>query len=74
MIGKHENIWNDKTKKVLGDNCDSYRTNRYCSAGMSMVGEKYNYPELNCCGCENEKQGKKNKYKCDKKYSLRKYM
>ena len=39
-----------------GDSCDEYRR-YYCHDGASNVGSKYNYPEINCCGCGKENKG-----------------
>ena len=43
----------------MGEDCDVYRRD-YCYAGTTIVGAQFNNPEMNCCGCGKEKQGKQN--------------
>ena len=42
--------WNDG----IGNDCSQYRK---VLCADNLIGEGYNYPELNCCGCRKQHPG-----------------
>ena len=48
--------WDDGSR--IKYDCGKYR--RVFKCAENLIGELYNYPEQNCCGCGKERQGKPN--------------